>query len=81
MVTHSPLVPGEDFLYVFKPALTGRTGGVAAVRLLPPARRPARARPPQPPRALLDTQEGRTAGTTGSAGHEQRLDARAVRHQ
>lgn len=38
---------GENFIYAFKPALAGRTGGVAAVRLLPPARQPARARPPK----------------------------------
>lgn len=36
---------GEEFLYVFKPALTGRTGGAAASRLyLRPGVRRAHAR-------------------------------------
>ena len=57
----------EDFLYVVDPALTGRTGGVAAVHLSPPARTGART----PAIAdQLEREEAAPPGTNRRCGHE-----------
>ena len=55
---------GEDLLYVFEPALTGRTGGCAAAPPTPSARRAARARPP--PRTSSARKKASPGGTAGA---------------